>query len=192
VQTWFTRANGNTAHNNPSSHLFIPGEPPNYPDTAFDYTQTCLQEGFARVGWPATGDLRQSGWESQAQQQYGHMIGPHHHRYLRYFVRVRVGDLFVMPAGHTRYNVHIGIVAPPPPALSRAKDMAYYYHYDVSNGDWFENAHRVNVDWKGQANGSFAVINLSELGGLWRTFFGPVRAGHERLLSEAKRQRLLD
>ena len=46
MRTWFTRLNGDTAHNRPGTPLYMPGEPPNYPDRHFNYTRKCLEDGL--------------------------------------------------------------------------------------------------------------------------------------------------
>ncbi|MBP1778416.1 MAG: hypothetical protein H6Q86_4427 [candidate division NC10 bacterium] len=60
-----------------------------------------------------------------------------------------------------------------PRPLSAPGWSAYYYHYDIAAGDWFE------------------ILSLPELGGLWRRAFGPIENGHERLLVLAGRAGVL-
>ena len=70
MKVWFARSNGNTGHNNPDSSRFVAGEPPDYPETAFNYRAIWLSGGFARIGWPATGDLRLPGWRDTGRAAY--------------------------------------------------------------------------------------------------------------------------
>ena len=86
--------------------------------------------------------------------------------------------------------MYLGIVVPPRNPVNHS-GTAYYYHYDIAAGDWFENAHRVDVQWKRTASGAFEALSVPELGGLWRCAFGPVESGHERLLMLATRAGLL-
>src|SRR5437773_748108 len=56
---YFIRVNGDTGHNDPGKpNSYVPGEPPKWPKRFFSYVSLCLTEGFVRIGWPATGDLR--------------------------------------------------------------------------------------------------------------------------------------
>src|SRR4051812_7955233 len=148
MATWFVRSNGETLHNNPSTPLFVAGEPPTFPNRTFDHRETCLREGFVRVGWPATGDLRLPDWTQQASQTYGPYWGSRYARYLEQFLEIRTGDIVVMPSGLGRFSVHIGSVVIREPSSRRIRTVrprlpAYSYHYDVSCHQWFETAHRV-------------------------------------------------
>jgi hypothetical protein len=56
--TYFVRLNGDTLHNDPSNpRLYVPGEPPLFPKTAYDALNYCFQNDVVRIGWPDTGDL---------------------------------------------------------------------------------------------------------------------------------------
>jgi hypothetical protein len=109
--------------------------------------------------------------------------------YLEQFASIQPGDLIVIPADRTHYDVHVGVVITP--RRLPGYRGAYYYHFDIAVGDWYDNAHRVDVDWKRTASGGFAVLPLPELGGLWRHAFGPILQGHEALLRAATRAGLL-
>ncbi len=74
MHVWFIRCNGETAHNEPGTPRFVPGEPPQFPERAFNYRDECLCKGFARVGWPAAGDLRHADWRARAETNS--VIGP--------------------------------------------------------------------------------------------------------------------
>ena len=50
MHVWFIRCNGETAHNEPGTPRFVPGEPPQFPKREFNYRDECLCKGFARVG----------------------------------------------------------------------------------------------------------------------------------------------
>jgi hypothetical protein len=186
MRTWFTRWNGDTAHNNPATHLYVRGEPPNYPETRFNYRKACLADRFARHGAPAAGDLRELGWRTRAREAYGEAVNL---TQLEQFASIRPGDLIVIPAERAHYDVHLGLVTSPRRFPTRKG--AYYYHFDIAAGDWYENSHRVDVDWKRTAAGDFAVLGLPSLGGLWRRAFGPILQGHEELLLAATRAGLL-
>ena len=54
---WFVRSNGDTVHNDPSTPDYVPDEPPEFPKVECNYRLKCLKQGFARIGWPNTGDL---------------------------------------------------------------------------------------------------------------------------------------
>lgn len=139
IGTWFTRFHGETGHNQPGTPLFIPGEPPDFPDRYFNYTRLCLEEGFARIGAPAAGDLHDPGWRQRAQHAYPG-ITPRSLGYLEQFAQIRVGDIIVTPAFREKHDVHLGVVIPPrrtnlhrPPR--RADVSAYYHHYDIAARD---------------------------------------------------------
>ena len=115
------------------------------------------------------------------------MMQPLHLGYLEYFASIRVGDVIVVPAYREKYDVYVGLVIPPRRARQDRPTpapgwSAYYYHYDISAGDWYENAHRVDVQWKRTGTGALTILHVPELGGLWRKSFGPIESGHERLL----------
>jgi len=190
MNIWFIRCNGETAHNQPGTKWFVPGEPPNYPNREFNYRDTCLREGFARHGTPGAGDLRRLGWRERARSVYGDGLKPYHVRYLEEFLSIRPGDLVLLPTYVQQYEVHLGVVIPQRNAAGRA-GTAYYYHYDVAAGDWFENAHRVDVEWAKGPNGKGMVFDVPELGGTWRRAIGRVQAGYERVVELAGRAHLL-
>ena len=107
----FIRSNGDTAHNDPKTPDFVPGEPPQGPTTAFDYRHKCLAEGFARIGWPNTGDLRAAGAGRLASQGYSFAtLGEETQRYLTEFVAICTGDLVLLPARDADQDVHLGLL----------------------------------------------------------------------------------
>lgn len=110
MNAWFLRANGETAHNVPGSKHFVRGEPPTFPRREFNYRTECLEGGFARVGWPATGDLRAENWREVAARAYGDVMPARWVRNLERFANIRVGDIVVMPADREPYDVHLGVV----------------------------------------------------------------------------------
>ena len=57
---------------------------------------------------------------------------------------------------------------------------AYYYHYDVTSGDWCENAHRVPVQWHRQ------WVPMPPLGGLRLKAFGRVEQGKTEVIRLAR------
>lgn len=185
MNVWFARANGETLHNNQSTALYVQGEPPRYPEVEFDHTAICLREGFARIGWPASGDLREAGWQERAVAAYGPRADANALRYLQQFASIRVGDLMVLPAGKTIGHCHIGLVEPAP--CDEDSKIAYFYYYDVAKADWFENAHRVNVRWA-KSGPKATAFDLNDLGGgVWRRAFASVKSGAEEVVVTANR-----
>jgi hypothetical protein len=186
MDVWFFRANGETGHNQPGTKGFIRGEPPNYPERRFNYRQECLDGGFARVGLPAAGDLREHDWRRKACEAYG--LDPNSRQLdnLERFANIRIGDVIVMPAAREKYDVHFGVVVPNETSPNaRLGSAPYYYHYDVGSGDWFENAHRVPVQWHRASNGTWSVVGVPELGGIWRMSFGRVDHARRTLIETA-------
>ncbi|MBN1452925.1 MAG: hypothetical protein JW963_18040, partial [Anaerolineales bacterium] len=169
MKVWFVRSNGHTAHNNPATSDYVPGEPPVFPRTDFNYRQKCLSDGFARSGWPNTGDLRQPGVNRLAVNGYTlASIEDRCRRYLHNFLSILTGDLILIPADVYRYDVHLGIVVHRDPVTRKivnrgfGKD-AYYYYHDIPNGEWYECAHRVDVLWDQASDGSFRVHHIEAI-----------------------------
>jgi hypothetical protein len=129
MRIWFIRCNGETAHNEPGTLRYVPGEPPTFPRREFNYRDECLCKGFARVGWPGSGDLRDPNWRTNAFRVYGDLMKPHHVRFLEQFLSIRAGDLVLLPTYAKRYEVHLGIVIPPRrfEGPVRPHDFAAYY-----------------------------------------------------------------
>lgn len=187
MNVWFTRCNGETGHNKPGTPRFVPGEPPIFPNRKFNYRDECLKDGFARVGWPASGDLRNPNWRSLAQRAYGATMRPHHVRYLEQFREILSGDLVLLPSYALKYEVYLGVVVPPRRSASgHASSTAYYYHHDVPTGDWYENAHRVDVDWTPTTEGVRRTFEVPEIGGLWLRGFGGVKTSVAKIMALAK------
>ena len=61
----------------------------------------------------------------------------------------------------------------------------------IAAGDWFENGHRVDVDWAKGSNGRFQTFDIPEIGGTWRRSLGPVRTAENRVVYLAKSSGLL-
>ena len=59
MECYFTTSHGETLHNNPNTKDYVPGELPLNSSQQLTYRQTCLSQGFSRIGWPNTGDLRE-------------------------------------------------------------------------------------------------------------------------------------
>lgn len=187
MNIWFIRCNGETAHNQPGTSRFVPGEPPRWPSREFNYHDKCLEDGFARYGLPAAGDLREPRWRTRVRSAYGSLFQPHQGRYLEQFAAINSGDLILLPAYTRRYDVHLGIVVPPrQPARAGRWRTAYYYHYDIQNREWFDCAHRVDVDWARLPDGRPMVHDIPEIGGTWLRAFGEVKAAREHVLRLAK------
>jgi hypothetical protein len=183
MSIWFVRCNGETGHNQPGTARFVPGEPPTFPNREFNYRDDCLCKGFARVGWPGSGDLRNQGWRATASHVYGSVIQPHHLRFLEQFRDIEIGDIVLLPSYAKRYEVYIGEVVPPRIARAFPRTTgAYYYYFDVAKGDWFENAHRVDVRWARQEAGLISRFSVPEIGGTWIRGFGQVKTGSSRIV----------
>jgi hypothetical protein len=186
VDIWFVRCNGTTGHNQPGTRLYVPGEPPKYPEREFRYKSECIIGGFARIGWPGAGDLRAPDWRLKARIAYPD-IADEHLGYLEAFSAIAVGDLVLIPADRDKGDVRIGIVTEPPPGRCPHFDglHPYHYYFDISRGEWFENAHRVSVRWAPR----FAT--LSCLGRVWPKAFGQVVKGSEEVIAAAAEHSLL-
>ena len=187
MDVWFIRSNGVTGHNQPGTKLYIPGEPPRFPARVFNHRLDCLTGGFARIGWPASGDIREIGWRERARDAY-RGIAARHLDYLERFANIRVGDLVVMPAEARKFDVHLGLVIPRATRPTAAPGSApYYYHHDIRAGEWYENAHRIPVQWKRERNGTWRVARIPNLGGLWLKAFGRVTRAKKEIIDLAKR-----
>jgi hypothetical protein len=121
------------------------------------------------------------------------MMKEHHVRFLEQFVPISIGDLVLLPAYQKRYQAYLGIVIAPRRQSGGAATnaCAYYYHFDIASGDWFDNAHRVDVKWAKPSAGLFQVFHVPEVGGTWIRGFGEVKAGTKRILSLAQRAGLV-
>ena len=187
MAVWFVRSNGDTLHNEPGSTRFVPGERPVFPDKTFNYREECLRDGFARVGWPATGDLRQPNWEERARSVYGSSWDTRYRKYLAQFATIRTGDVMVMPARAEVGAVHVGAVLLREPETTRILSVrhglpAYRYFYSPESGARFENAHRVGVLWDAEETGAPGVHVVQGLGGPWRRFFTRLEASSTELV----------
>jgi hypothetical protein len=184
MNIWFTRSNGETPLNNPNSLDYVPGEPPEYPKTEYDYHDQCLKNGFARIGWPNTGDLDlvKSNPPRLAPLGYSYeSIEPEHRKYLDQFRSIKAGDIVLIPAmgeGSGEGWVHLGIVLTKEktkvmPYIDPRPD-AYYFHFDFEEGDWYECAHRVNVLWaKKDGEPSIFRIKATDFP-IWRKAFSKI------------------
>lgn len=183
---WFSRCNGETSHNNPNTRLYVAGEPPAYSQRAFEYKHECIVGGFARIGYPGTGDLRNSSWHKTVYDVYPD-IRADQIEYLRQFASIAVGDLMLIPAYREKGDVRIGTVIDPPTQHSASFDGVhpYYYFFNVRTGDWYENAHRVPVRWAER------FVTLSCLGRVWPKAFGEVQLGASEVIAAAQARGLL-
>jgi hypothetical protein len=191
VTYWFTTSHGNTCHNEPGSSNYVAGEPPKFPLNLINYREKCLNEGFARIGYPNTGDLNELGLGRLAPDGYTfHNIesiskSPLTQNQLRKFATIKAGDYMLIPADEGKLEVHFGMALTvnreiiPPYINPRPK--SYYYYHDVANGGYYECAHRVNVKWCKDENGDFREFYVPEIGGLWRQAFGRLSKPPESL-----------
>lgn len=140
------------------------------------------------MGWPGAGDLREPNWRTRASQVYGDMMAPRHVRYLEQFREILPGDLVLLPSDTGRCAVHLGVVIPPQRGdLDRTRSTAYYYHFDIRHQEWYENAHRVDVEWaRDDGGGGFRSFEVPELGGLWLRGFGRATGAADRARALAR------
>lgn len=194
MNIWFVRSNGETAHNNPNDNGYIPNEPPVYPKKQFDYTQKCLTDGFVRYGWPNTGDLRETNPNRLAPLSYSYNdLDIRYQTYLKKFVSIKAGDLVLIPTeGENRGDVHLGIAL----TIDRNKVLpyieprpnAYYYYHNISKGDWYECAHRVNVSWAKTEENDFDVFHINAVQTIvWILAFSQVKDSDGTIFRTAKK-----
>jgi hypothetical protein len=191
VNVWFARSSGHTVHNNPATADFVAGEPPTFPATEFNYRGKCLADGFARIGWPNTGDIRGQAAGRLAGEGYSFLELTENERHcLTRFAGIRTGDLILIPADLLEGDVHLGIVvhrsAPGSAVLSmRPGAPAYYYYHEIPCGEWYECAHRVDVLWDHDAYVTPVVHQFPALGRIWRRAFGAVHAARDAVIRAA-------
>jgi hypothetical protein len=174
MSVYFVRSNGCSVHSlKDRPEEYVEGEPTG----PFNYRLKCLEDGFARIGWPNTGDLLQQEARRLAPRGYSlKSISEQHRRYVQQWSDLRVGELVVIPADAEPYEVHLGVV------VRRSIDTrqeipaplgspAYYYFHDLPNGDWYECAHRVDVRWQVDSRGVPVVHCFPQIGGTWRRAF---------------------
>jgi hypothetical protein len=196
MNIWFIRSNGDTLHNNPNTVDYVPGEPPVFPKKEFNYRLKCLDQGFARYGHPNTGDLRLKNPERLAPLSYSFQsIEKRYQTYLRKFSSIKAGDLILIPADKDGGDVHLGI------ALTVDKKVvvpyieprpnAYYYYQDIPKGDWYECAHRINVQWAKTGPQEFSVFPfLANKDNVWILAFSPVTNEDSTIYHEAEKAKL--
>jgi hypothetical protein len=158
---YFVRANGHTAHNDPTKpDCYVPGEPPAFPQTRFDYVQYCLGYDLIRIGWPGAGDLRLQPDVPESTPCYGALSERVRH-YLRAFRDIQPGAAILMPDKRRPGVVHAGDVTLP-----------YSYFHERPTHP-FECAHRVGVRWDRDPATALVVeyraeeLGMSSRGGWW-------------------------
>ena len=135
AEYYFVRVNGRTVHNNPDKpDCFVRGEPPAYPETAYDYVEYCLRYDLVRVGWPGTGDLRKGADVPEGTACYGKFTD-RVRDHLRTFKAIPAGTGVLMPDKRHRGVLYAGDATLP-----------YGYFHELPNHP-FECAHRVGVRW---------------------------------------------
>ena len=96
-------------------------------------------------------------------------------------------DIVLLPTYRKSFEVQIGIVKQPRFETVTGKyGLAYYYYYDITKRDWYENAHRVDVSWLQDLNGDYRSFDIPEIGGTWRLSFGQVKKGRQRIIQLVK------
>ena len=163
---FFVRVNGDTLHNDPNvPEGYVPGEPPLYPTTFFNYCDYCLENGIVRIGWPDTGDLTQPSKTGALSSLYRlDTINAYEREYLRGFLDLPVGSVILMPDKAHPGDFYMGEVVEP-----------YHYFHDIPVSP-YECAHRLGVQWDKTATGGFRAYHADALGinrqsGFWRRAF---------------------
>lgn len=162
---YFVRVNGATLHNNPGvpSH-FVPGEPPRYPQTRFNVLDECLEQGFVRIGWPDTGDLKAPSKTGALAKGYTLSSLPLYvQNYLRTFVGIAEKSVILMPDTNRPGTLYLGKVTKP-----------YHYFHNIPDAP-YEHSHRLGVEWLKDEDGKplpFEKHNLNiGSGGFWMRAF---------------------
>ena len=176
MDVWFIRTNGGSAHNDPANPAaYVPGEPPDDPETEFDYREKCVAEGFVRIGWPNTGDLRAPGRGALVEEPYiWESLDEKHQDRLRDFAAIPTGDLVLIPAGGEVGECHLGRVVRRIRRGSRGRVVmrtglsSYHFFHDLPRGEPYECAHRLDVLWDCEPDGEPAVHAFEGLKGPWR------------------------
>ncbi|BCM90172.1 hypothetical protein IAD21_02023 [Abditibacteriota bacterium] len=163
---YFVRVNGNTIHNNPNDpDRYIPGEPPRYPNTYFNALKYCLQNNFARIGWPATGDLNDALKQDVLTAPYSSKeFTDNHRKYLRSFFNIQKGSVILIPDKDHSGDIYLGKVI-----------KTYHYFNDVPVAS-YEHSHRLGVEWLRDTEGNpkcfkASALNISNIGGFWTRAF---------------------
>ena len=163
---YFLRVNGNTAHNDPGRpNHYVPGEPPPYPQTYFNYLAYCFENDIARIGWPDTGDLRAVSKTGALARGYDlGCIKKLHREYLETFVKIANGSVILVPDKDHSGDVYICTVT-----------RGYHYYHQVPDHP-YECAHRLGVRWDRDHGGqpiSYHArhLNISNQGGFWMRAF---------------------
>lgn len=162
---YFLRVNGETEHNDPGDPLnYVPGEPPRFPRTHFNYLGLCLERSFVRTGWPDTGDLSAQSKTGALARGYGvDVLQPYVQAYLRTFSRIDVGSTIIVPDKARSGDLYICEVVRP-----------YHYFHDVPD-EPYECAHRLGVRWDRDAGGHPIRYRAEQLNistsGFWRRAF---------------------
>lgn len=182
---YLIRVNGQTSHNNPNcTDCFVPGEPPTYPKTAFNYFRKCLDENFVRLGWPGVGDLDTKDGRGALPNCYDwKSLRQHIRDYLDGFFHIPVGSTVLMPNKAQPGELAIGTT------ISR------YYFHNVAN-EPYECAHRVAVNWDIDAQSSHVTYQADQLGidihtrALWGRAFRHIGDEHliNKVMVERRRQ----
>jgi len=196
MKNWFIRSNGETLHNNPETVDYVPGEPPEYPLKEFNYRLKCLEDGFARYGFPNTGDLTLKQPTRLAPLGYSFQdIETRYKTYLRKFLSIEAGDIILIPADQDSGEVHLGIAL----TVDRKKVVpyinprpsAYFYYHNIEQHDWYECAHRVNVQWATSGPNDFSVFRIHETeGNVWIHAFSQVKDDNGAIYQAAMKSKL--
>jgi hypothetical protein len=168
MKLYLIRVNGNTAHNNPhdAAH-FVDGEPPNYPNTYYNFLSSCFAKNIVRIGWPNVGDLQSPGVGALPTGYKLNSVKPYVKKYLETFRDIPVGSIVLVPNGDISGDIYIAEVTEP------------YHYFHNPPADPYEHSHRLGVRWDRDENGVPILYHAEQLGinvrgGLWRRAFGVV------------------
>jgi hypothetical protein len=164
---YFLRVNGDTGHNNRNdTACFVPGEPPAFPNTYFNYLDFCLKKDIVRIGWPDSGDLTASVSKTGALATcYDLDTVPSHVRaYLLSFRVIALRSIILVPDKDHPGDIYICAVT-----------GGYHYFHNVPTAP-YECAHRLKVVWDKDISGHPTRYSASQLGigiqgGFWRKAF---------------------
>jgi hypothetical protein len=197
MRVWFVRSNAVPIHNDPVNHPddYVAGEPNVKSEES--YLGFCLDQGYARIGWPNTGPL-QPGWDSErypdskreaANGGTFESIRRDHQRYLIDFASIKTGDLILTPSDTDVDFVHLGMVVrrdrPTREILSiRRSEDAYYYYHAIPGDQPYECSHRVDVLWDRESFGSYGIHHIRGLN--WRSAFSRVITARDTAIEIAR------
>jgi hypothetical protein len=199
MNIWYASGGGVTLHNKRGTPNYVEGEPPKYPVVELEYIRwKSLVEGFARCGYPNTGSLDSEEIGSGRLALNGYTLDTvatvsRESRLAKSqllgFASIKAGDFILMVAPGDAYNFHFGMILTKEktrvnPHIS-PRPNAYYFYHEIKSGDYYECAHRVNVEWAKEQSGDYAEVYAPKIH--YRLAFSQVHEDMERLQSYIKK-----